>query len=92
MKLSELARLVDGKVIGDTEEEITGVSNLDEAVKGDISLFKDRQYLNALYSSKASAFIVKEEIKDLTANFIKVDNPNLAFAKALEIFYKRQYI
>ena len=35
--LKEIARLIDGKVIGDAQTLITGVSGIKEAEKGDIT-------------------------------------------------------
>ncbi|MBU1261370.1 hypothetical protein KJ640_00190 [bacterium] len=43
MKLSEVAEIVQGRLFGDPEIEITGVAGLDEAGKGDITFVTNRE-------------------------------------------------
>ena len=91
MKLKELADLTGGTISGDPEVEITGVSGIMEAAMGDITLLADKKSLEHIPGSKASAFIVKEEIKDLKKSMIISDNPRIVFAKALEILHVPPY-
>ncbi|MEN8262571.1 MAG: UDP-3-O-(3-hydroxymyristoyl)glucosamine N-acyltransferase [Nitrospirota bacterium] len=91
MKLNELAEKVGGRVLGDPEVEITGVSGIDEAKEGDITFFSDKRMMAALKKTKASAVILKEELGGLNENMLIVDNPQLVFAKVLEVFYKKPY-
>ena len=37
IKLSEIAEILSGKIIGDPDIEITGVSNIQEAENGDLT-------------------------------------------------------
>ncbi|RJQ13705.1 MAG: UDP-3-O-(3-hydroxymyristoyl)glucosamine N-acyltransferase [Nitrospiraceae bacterium] len=91
MKLKQLAELTGGRICGDPDVEITGVSGIKEAKQGDITFLAARKYLNDLSGSHASAVIVKEEIKELPASMLVVDNPGYAFAKALEVFYQKPF-
>ncbi len=91
MKLRELADITGGRVSGDPDVEITGVSGIKEAGEGDITLLSDRKYLEDVLNSHASAVIVREEPEGLKASMLVVDNPQLAFAKALEVFYGKPF-
>ena len=91
MKLKELAALTGSTVSGDAEVEITGVSGIKEAVIGDITLLADKKSLDSIPGSNASAFIVKEDIKDLKKSMLISDNPRFVFARALEILHVAPY-
>ncbi|HEW81548.1 MAG TPA: UDP-3-O-(3-hydroxymyristoyl)glucosamine N-acyltransferase [Nitrospirae bacterium] len=87
MKLKELAILTGSTISGDPEVEITGVSGIIDAAEGDITLLADNKNLGSISGSNASAFIVKEEIKDLKKSMLISDNPRFIFARALEILH-----
>lgn len=86
---AEIAEIVDGEIIGDGSLRITGVANIEDAKKGDVTFALNGKYLNPAYDSKASAIIVSHESKIKSENgraFIKASNPRLAFIKVLELF------
>ncbi|MCX7913831.1 MAG: UDP-3-O-(3-hydroxymyristoyl)glucosamine N-acyltransferase [Thermodesulfovibrionales bacterium] len=87
MKLSEIARIVDGRIIGDPDLEIIGAAGILEAEENYITFVSERKWLNFLSTCKASAVIVKEEIEGLLKAQIIVKNPLYAFSKLLKIFY-----
>lgn len=89
MRLQEIAGLIGARILGNPQVEITGVSSITEAGPGDITFLASKRYLDEIYRTKASAVIVKEELKDLPVNMLVVENPLLAFAKVLEVFHKR---
>jgi len=91
MKLKKLAALTDSTLSGDPEVEISGVSGIEEAAMGELTLLADKKSLESIHNSKASAFIVKEEIKDLKKSMLISDNPRLVFAKALKIMHVPPY-
>ncbi|MBI4655056.1 MAG: UDP-3-O-(3-hydroxymyristoyl)glucosamine N-acyltransferase [Nitrospirae bacterium] len=91
MKLKELSDIIGGKIIGNPEIEIRGVSNIEDAKEWDITFLANKKYLKYLYDTKASAVIAKEEIKGLTISMLISDDPYLAFAKTLEVFYKKPF-
>ena len=91
MKLKELAALTGSTISGDPEVEITGVSGIKEAAAGDITLLADKKSLEYIPGSTASAFIVKEGIKDLKKSMLISDNPRFVFARALEILHVSPY-
>jgi len=92
MKLREIAGIIGGRILGDPDIEITGASGINEARSGDITFLSGKKKVFDLSGIKASAVIVKEEIKGLApVSMLLVDNPYLAFARALELFYKKPY-
>ena len=91
MKLRELADLTGGRISGDPDLEITGVSGIKEAKEGDITFLINRKILNEVSGLKASAVIVKEEMEELPGSLLIVDNPQYVFARALEIFCLKPY-
>ena len=91
MILKDIADLTGGRIIGNSDVIISGVSSITEAKDGDITFISHRRSIPSLSSIKASAIIAKEEIKGLTASILLVDNPKLTFAKVLEIFHKKHF-
>ena len=91
MKLKELAALTGGTISGDPEVEITGVSGIMEAAMGDITLLADKKSLESIKDSNASAFIVKDPVKDQNKSMLISDNPRFVFARALEILHVAPY-
>lgn len=87
MKLKEFAQLVDGTVIGDPDTEITGVSGVQSAGRGDITFVTSTKFMKFLQGSQASCVIVKEPVDGLAVAQLRVRNPYYAFAKALEHFH-----
>jgi UDP-3-O-[3-hydroxymyristoyl] glucosamine N-acyltransferase len=91
MKLKEISDSIGGSIVGNPEIDITGVSGIKEAQKGDITFLADKKNLKHVYSTNASAIIVREEIEGLSVSMLIVDNPYLAFARVLELFYKKPF-
>lgn len=89
MKLSELALLIGGRIAGNPDTEITGVSGIKEAKPGDITYIQNKKVLKDISELHASAFIVTQEINELKASMLVVDNPQFAFARALEVFHTK---
>jgi len=87
VKLKDIASLLNGEIIGDESIEITGVSGINEAGKGDITFISAKKYAKDAPGCGASCIIVKEPIADLALSQLKVPDPYLAFAKLLEHFY-----
>jgi UDP-3-O-[3-hydroxymyristoyl] glucosamine N-acyltransferase len=84
--LGEIAKIVNGSIVGNKQVEINGVSTLDNSIAGTITFIYNGKYAKYLDSTKASAIIANN--KDLIANKngIIVDNPRLAIIKVLEYF------
>jgi UDP-3-O-[3-hydroxymyristoyl] glucosamine N-acyltransferase len=87
VKLTALASLVHGEIIGNQDIDISGVSGILEAQEGDITFLSSAKYVKDLPGCKASCLIVKEPLKETGITQLKVSNPYLAYAKLLEHFY-----
>ena len=89
--LSELAVLLDGRIIGDANVLISGVNSLSEAEDGEISFFANPKYREKLLTTRASAVLVKPGTESTGNNLLVVQDPYVAFGKLLEYFYGRPH-
>ena len=85
LKLKEIADIARGKVLGDPNTAITGVANIDDAGKGDLTFVLDNRNLNKAENSPAAA-IVSREGAGHKKPAILVGDPRLAMALILEKF------
>jgi UDP-3-O-[3-hydroxymyristoyl] glucosamine N-acyltransferase len=86
--LAELAALTGGTVVnGDPAFAVSGAAAVTDATPSEVTFFGNARYLPALKQSKAAAaFVPLDFVDDISAILIKVANPSLAFAQALEKF------
>jgi UDP-3-O-[3-hydroxymyristoyl] glucosamine N-acyltransferase len=88
MLISEISKIVSGKVIGDANVEITRVADILTAETGDISFLADTENFT---STNASCVITGENI-ELGGSTIQVKNPKLAFAKIAEVLHPKKFL
>jgi UDP-3-O-[3-hydroxymyristoyl] glucosamine N-acyltransferase len=86
MKLSEIARILNCRMLGD-DVEIVRVAGIDEAVPGDLTFVSNRKYVSHIKNTRASAIILGEDIPPVAIPSLRTDDPYLVFARALEIFF-----
>jgi UDP-3-O-[3-hydroxymyristoyl] glucosamine N-acyltransferase len=86
LKLSEIAGIIKGKVIGDENVMISGINSLDKASCGELSFFFDNRYRDFIKDTKASAIIVPELVDIYCGSQVVVSDPKLAYARAAAIF------
>lgn len=83
-RLSELAALVAGRVVGNPETEIHRLATIDQAGEGEITFLANPKYLPLLATTRAAAVIIAPEIEaPAHLNLLQCANPYLAFAKIL---------
>lgn len=86
-KLSELAEIVGGKVIGEDDMMIVGVGSVkDGALAGTITFAESEELHRAAEKTDAAAVIVSKEISHSSKVLLQVDNPRLAYAKIAHEF------
>jgi UDP-3-O-[3-hydroxymyristoyl] glucosamine N-acyltransferase len=85
-RLSEIARLISGEVIGDADVTITGVAALEEAGEGDLAFVERLDMLAAGEQSRAAALIAPPQARTDRKPIIVTEDPRLAFSKVLELF------
>ncbi len=84
--LKEIADFINGELVGGGNTVITGVCGIKEACAGDITFLANVKYLPFIDKTHASAIITSREIKTASKPIIRVDNPSLAFVKAVSLF------
>jgi len=99
MVLKELADRIGGVISGDPDIEITGISGLKDARDGHLTFLADKINIKDAVHTAASVLIVNQAMKervsrekDSPITMLVVDHPQLAFAKALEIFHPSPYV
>jgi len=86
--LAELAALTGGLLEnGSPDFSVSGVAAVTEATAAQVTFFGNARYLPALKQSQAAAaFVPLDFSEQIAPALIKVPNPSLAFAQALEKF------
>ncbi|MHB8110455.1 MAG: UDP-3-O-(3-hydroxymyristoyl)glucosamine N-acyltransferase [Syntrophorhabdaceae bacterium] len=90
IKLRDIAAAIQGNLIGDGDIPIYSIAGIQSAVEGTISFLTHGSYTKYVPQCKASALIIGKKIslKDVESvqNLIVVDNPEIAYIKAAEMF------
>ena len=85
----QIAGILNGRIEGDTETVVTKLARIEEGVPGSISFLANPLYTPYLYSTKASLVIIQNEFVltgPVSATLIRVESPEAAFAKLLEMY------
>jgi UDP-3-O-[3-hydroxymyristoyl] glucosamine N-acyltransferase len=89
MKLSAIAGALGAALEnGNPDENITGVAGIEEAVAGQVTFIANPKYTAAAKTTLASAIIVGHDFPAAGTALLRSDNPYLAFARAIDLFYK----
>jgi UDP-3-O-[3-hydroxymyristoyl] glucosamine N-acyltransferase len=80
MQAVELARVLGAELRGGPETEITGVAGIEEAGPGQITFVANPK--------NASAILVTPDFPEVPAVTLRLNNPYLAFARVVDIFYQ----
>ncbi len=93
IKISEIALLLDGKVVGNKDLEISNLSNIQDASAGDLTFLYMDSYAHYLNTTKASAVLVTPTLNKSNKNitYIEVEKPNLAFQKIVTTFFQPKF-
>lgn len=87
--VSDLARRVDADVLGDPERRLSGVASLDVAGPEDLAFFAREAMREAVHATRAGAVLAPRgfEAGDVRFSVLKVDDPQLAFARIVRLFH-----
>jgi len=88
MQAAELARVLEAELRGDPEVEIMGVAAIEEAGPGDITFVANPKYAALAKTTRAGAILVTPDFPEVPAVTLRLKNPYLAFARAVDIFYQ----
>jgi len=87
VSLSEIADLVQGRVVGDPDLTINGVAPFEQAGEHDITVAGNARFLKKVDDCQAAAVIVPMDIEIPQRNLVQVDIPMVAFARVLQLFH-----
>ncbi|HQO38233.1 MAG TPA: UDP-3-O-(3-hydroxymyristoyl)glucosamine N-acyltransferase [Candidatus Omnitrophota bacterium] len=89
--LKEIARLVNGDIVGDENALITGVAGIEDAREGDITFMANPKYHAFLSRTRASCVIVGRDAADAGGKtLLRVDNPSLAFTQVVSFVHPQE--
>jgi UDP-3-O-[3-hydroxymyristoyl] glucosamine N-acyltransferase len=87
MKLAELAQLLGAECHGKPASIITGVAGIEEAGPGHVTFVANPKYTGLARKTKAGAVLVAPDFPEIETPTLRIKNPYLAFARAIEIFH-----
>ena len=87
LTVEELAKLVQGTVVGDGSLLLKGVAPASSAAEGDLTFADNESYLGLASASSASAVLVSSRWVADGKTCIQVAEPRIAFARVLTIFF-----
>lgn len=88
MKLGELATRLGAKLRGDAELEVTGVKGIEEAGPTEVTFVANPRYAGLARKTHAAAVLVEPGFQEISAATLRIQNPYLAFSRALALFYQ----
>lgn len=90
-KAEEIARYLNGEIVGDPTVTVDNVSKIEEGKAGTLAFLANPKYENYLYTSSASIVLVNRDFSPRQAvntTMIKVDDAYQAFASLLDLYIK----
>jgi len=88
MKLGEIAVKLGCELKGEPGIEIHGVVGIETAQAGHLTFVSNPKYAAKAKTTAASAVIVSADFPEIPTATLRSSNPYLAFARAVELFYR----
>ena len=85
--LQDIAEATNGEAVGQKEKRISGVAPFDTADSNQITFAGGGKFLKRINDIQAGAIFVPKGFKAPGKNLIGVSNPQLAFAKVVELYH-----
>lgn len=85
--LAQIHEVVGGTIHGDSQTQISGLTNLSEADPDALSFIANDKMSKAAATLPVAALLVHRHLPDLAVPQIVVDNPMLAFARVAQTFF-----
>ena len=86
--LAELADHLGAVLHGDPAARITRVAGIESASPGDLAFVANPKYASLARTTQATAVLVEPGFPEIAAATLRLKNPYLAFARAIELFYQ----
>lgn len=87
MKLAELANRLGAECHGNLDIRISGVTGIEEAGPEHVTFVANPKYAGLARKTRAGAVLVAPDFPEIEAATLRIKNPYLAFARAIEIFH-----
>jgi UDP-3-O-[3-hydroxymyristoyl] glucosamine N-acyltransferase len=84
---AEIAKHIDGEVVGDASATLSGFAQAGSAKPGDLTFAENEDFFKRAETSAATAIIADKRFSSTKKILIRVSNPRVAFAKALALFF-----
>jgi UDP-3-O-[3-hydroxymyristoyl] glucosamine N-acyltransferase len=92
MKLARIASALSARLEnGSPETEITGLNGIEQAGASEVTFVANPKYAAAARHTKAAAVIVANDFPAIPAATLRVEDPYLSFARALELFHPHEH-
>jgi UDP-3-O-[3-hydroxymyristoyl] glucosamine N-acyltransferase len=85
--LARIAGIVNGDIQGDGAKIIRGVAPFEEAASDEITFAGARKFLKKIEETGAGAVLVPGDFQETGKNIIRIDNPQVAFIKVIDLFH-----
>lgn len=90
LNLAEIAKLVDGELIGDASKIVKSVSGLSSATGSDVAFVEHKKYLPALKETHAGVVLLRREhVTECPVAAVVTDRPYLAYARVAQKLFPR---
>ncbi len=89
--IAQIAAMLGGEVKGSGTDKINMLAKIQDAKNGQIAFLSNPKYEHFIYSTQASAVIVKKDFipkKSISTTLILVDDPYSSFTALLEEYHK----
>ena len=84
LTLDQIAKLVDGEIVGDTDTKITGVETIEGARQGDLTFAVNQKHLEKLGASQASAVLIANNMTEESLPSVRCNDVQQAFTLVAE--------
>jgi UDP-3-O-[3-hydroxymyristoyl] glucosamine N-acyltransferase len=84
---AEIAKHLQGEVLGDATATLTGFAHATSAKPGDLTFAENEDYFALAEQSAATAIIADDRFKSDRKILIRVPNARIAFARAMALFF-----
>lgn len=88
MKLSEVAERLGAVLSGPGEVEINGIAGIEQARPDQITFLSNIRYAPLARTTRAAAILVEPGFQEIATPTLRVADPYLAYAQAIELFYQ----
>jgi len=84
---AEIAKHLEGEVLGDASATLKGFAPADSARPGDLTFAENEDFFDRAVNSTATAIIADQRFTSTKKILIRVSNARVAFAKAMALFF-----